>query len=299
MSTFTVTRVNTLPDTSQKSDFHSLVSTATVTVTGLVNADIDSSAAIVASKLSLGTVAQTIGMSSAAINWSQGGSLASAGTTDIGTMTGNFGSVTGTTTILNLGTVAAGATRIVKFTGILTLTHHATQLILPGGANITTAAGDTAIFTSLGSGNWQCVTYEKAAGTGLVAASQSEMEAGSSNTVGVTPGRAHYHPAVIKAWGNINGTGTPAWITSYNLDASITDNGTGDYTITFTTDFGDANYIMVSGSMASAQGANDSASPAIDGPAAKLSSGVRFRIFNSSHSPTDQAQAFIAFLGDQ
>jgi hypothetical protein len=44
-----------------------------------------------------------------------------------------------------------------------------------------------------------------------------------------------------KAWVNFNGTGTVAIRASYNV-SSITDNGTGDYTVNFTTAFADANY---------------------------------------------------------
>lgn len=44
-----------------------------------------------------------------------------------------------------------------------------------------------------------------------------------------------------KAWVNFNGTGTVAIRASGNV-SSITDNGTGDYTINFTTAMPDANY---------------------------------------------------------
>jgi len=47
-----------------------------------------------------------------------------------------------------------------------------------------------------------------------------------------------------KAWVNFNGTGTVAIRTSYNV-SSITDNGTGDYTVNFTTAMADANYCPV------------------------------------------------------
>jgi hypothetical protein len=73
--------------------------------------------------------------------------------------------ITGTTTINSFGTVAAGAIRQLTFTGILTLTYNATSLILPGAANIITAAGDTATFRSLGGGNWRCVDYLRANGS--------------------------------------------------------------------------------------------------------------------------------------
>lgn len=49
-----------------------------------------------------------------------------------------------------------------------------------------------------------------------------------------------------KAWVNFNGTGTVAIRASYNV-SSITDNGTGDYTINFTNAFADVNYAYVAG----------------------------------------------------
>jgi hypothetical protein len=48
---------------------------------------------------------------------------------------------------------------------------------------------------------------------------------------------------LCKAWVNFNGTGTVAIRASYNV-SSITDNGTGDYTVNFTTAMVDANYIV-------------------------------------------------------
>lgn len=99
-----------------------------------------------------------------ALNWAATQTIASAATTDIGAATSNSVIVSGTTTITALGTIAAGAERVVQFSGALTLTHNATSLILPGGASITTAAGDVAYFVSLGSGNWRCTGYQKANG---------------------------------------------------------------------------------------------------------------------------------------
>jgi len=100
----------------------------------------------------------------------------SAGTTDIGAAAGFNIEITGTTTITSLGTVP-NVWRIVRFAGVLTLTHHATSLILPGGANIVTAAGDTAIFLSDGSGNWRCSQYQRSNGrsVNLGTASQAAL----------------------------------------------------------------------------------------------------------------------------
>jgi hypothetical protein len=46
---------------------------------------------------------------------------------------------------------------------------------------------------------------------------------------------------LCKAWVNFNGTGAVAIRASYNV-SSITDNGTGNYTVNFTTAMPDANY---------------------------------------------------------
>ena len=50
-----------------------------------------------------------------------------------------------------------------------------------------------------------------------------------------------------RAWVNFNGTGTVAIRASGNV-SSITDNGTGDYTVNFTTAMPDANYAAVGSS---------------------------------------------------
>ena len=47
-----------------------------------------------------------------------------------------------------------------------------------------------------------------------------------------------------KAWVNFNGTGTVAIRRAFNV-SSITDNGSGDYTVNFTTALPDANYSPV------------------------------------------------------
>ena len=49
---------------------------------------------------------------------------------------------------------------------------------------------------------------------------------------------------IAKAWVNWNGTGTVAIRDSFNV-SSITDNGTGNYTVNFTTAMPNANYSTV------------------------------------------------------
>ena len=84
--------------------------------------------------------------------------VASATTCDIGAAITPRVRITGTTTITSFGT-DTNTLRFVRFAAALTLTHNATTLILPGGANITTVAGDCGIFASDASGYWRCLAW--------------------------------------------------------------------------------------------------------------------------------------------
>jgi hypothetical protein len=94
--------------------------------------------------------------------WEKGSDEASAGTVAFGE--GGFFHVTGTTTItdLDFDTAKDGRAVDVIFDGALTLTHNGTTLKLPGGANITTVAGDRARFVQDSSDNIICLWYVRA-----------------------------------------------------------------------------------------------------------------------------------------
>lgn len=127
-----------------------------------------SNSSIPSVKLSAGawTLQNTLAMSGAAINEAQGADIASAATVNLDTATGNTVDVTGVVTITAI-TLSQGRQRTVRFTGILTLTNGA-SLVLPGGANITTAAGDFAIFKGYAAGVVRCVVYMKASGKAVI-----------------------------------------------------------------------------------------------------------------------------------
>lgn len=133
----------------------------------------------------------TGGTLTSALNEAPATTLASAGSLNIGAEAANTINITGTTTITALGTIADGATRRLVFAAALTLTHNATSLILPTGANITTAAGDVAEFVSLGAGNWKCIDYQRADGTAL--------SGGGSFTGGTLTSALNEAPAVTIA----------------------------------------------------------------------------------------------------
>lgn len=98
--------------------------------------------------------------------FSKGATIASAGTVNLNTATGNYVQISGTTTITAI-TLGEGRQAKVKFDGILTLTNGA-SLILPTGANITTAAGDVAEFVGEASGVVRCTSYTRASGAALL-----------------------------------------------------------------------------------------------------------------------------------
>lgn len=96
-----------------------------------------------------------------------GANIASASTINLNAATGNRTHITGSVTI-NVVELTRGP-RTVIFDGILTLAHNATTNNLPSAANITTAAGDRAIYESDGTTVY-CISYFRANGEPLIIA---------------------------------------------------------------------------------------------------------------------------------
>lgn len=130
-------------------------------------------------------------------------------------------------------------------------------------------------------------------GGGLSAASQAEMEAATSITTAVTPGRAQYHPGAAKAW--------VQWVSStvlasYNV-SSVTDNGNADQTINFSTPFSSASY-----SMAGMSGLNTTSMRVVCqqynafGPA---TGSCRLQIIQSDGLLSNAVRGQAVFYGDQ
>ena len=81
------------------------------------------------------------------------------------------------------------------------------------------------------------------------------LQAAATSTLVIKNGVANTPPTIqdsagttigtfCRAWVNFNGTGTVAIRASFNV-SSITDNGTGDYTVNFTTSMPDTNYAVL------------------------------------------------------
>ena len=75
-------------------------------------------------------------------------------------------------------------------------------------------------------------------------ASQAEMEAGTASDVFVSASNYQLHESACKAWVSFSEPTSIVINGSYNI-ASITDNGLGDATVIFDTNFSDANYCAV------------------------------------------------------
>jgi hypothetical protein len=99
---------------------------------------------------------------------------------------------------------------------------------------------------------------------------------------------------IAKAWVNFNGTGTPAIRASFNV-SSITDNGTGDFTINFTTAMPNANYSIsgICGTINARYGTVNFYNPAGISPTTTT---FRFATTDSNWSLTDQTNICVAIF---
>jgi uncharacterized protein (AIM24 family) len=95
-----------------------------------------------------------------------------------------------------------------------------------------------------------------------------------------------------RAWVNFNGTGTVAIRASGNV-SSITDNGTGDYTVNFTNAMPDANYCSV------ATSGNLDAAATSSGESATFRATTSVRVYTSNPSGSaliDRAEVNVAIF---
>lgn len=124
--------------------------------------------------------------------------IASAATVDLGTATGNSVTVThasGTTAITSFGGAATvqkgGIVAVIPSisSGTLTVTHHATNMILLGGADITLASGDVLLMMKNHDSNaeWKHICGWKADGTAWVTSGNVKLAGDTVQVVEATP----------------------------------------------------------------------------------------------------------------
>lgn len=120
--------------------------------------------------------------SDAQVQFSKGADVVSATALPI-LADGNYFDVTGTTTITSINTTNKVGTVIkLHFDAILILTNSAADLVLPGGENITTAAGDEAEFIEFASGDFRCTSYTRADGKALIGIKLGTAQVTTSGT---------------------------------------------------------------------------------------------------------------------
>lgn len=175
------------------------------------------------------TLSSTLGVTGdVAVNTNKFNVTASSGNT---TIAGTLG-VTGNTTvdgIIYADDSTTANTPVISFTG-------------DTNTGIGRSAADTLDFITNGN------TRFKIESTGQIKAVY-ESQVGTDYNTQLDNGY------LCRAWVNFNGTGTVAIRASGNV-SSITDNGTGSYTVNFTTSMPDANYSFLSGIGTGAAGAS-------------------------------------------
>lgn len=162
--------------------------------------------------------------------------IASATTTDIGGQNSNFLQITGTTTITGFGTNYNGP-RFLRFAGVLTLTHGS-ALVLPGGASITTAAGDMAIAipkATTGTPDGWVVLYQRASGLPLL--TTGLVPTGAVTTSGLTQATARMLGRTTAGTGAIEEL-TAANVAAFTAAATDTAQGAVELATTAETETG-------------------------------------------------------------
>jgi hypothetical protein len=137
------------------------------------------------------------------------------------------------------------------------------------------------------------LTLPEATGTIITTAGGAAISGTTGSFSGDLSFNSGYGSAVVaygcRAWVNFNGTGTPAIRASGNV-TSITDNGTGDYTVNFTTAMPDADY-GVSGLIGAGSSTNRVATGWFSAP---TTSAFQIRCNNGSFVATDTEYVSIA-----
>jgi hypothetical protein len=146
--------------------------------------------------------------------------------------------------------------------GLLNLQSNGSTIVAITGSGIsvtgvsTFAAGTAAAPAITFTGDTNTGIYSP--GADRIGFSEGGVQAGEFDASGNFLFNSGYGSAAIaygcRAWVNFNGTGTVAIRASGNV-TSITDNGTGDYTVNFTTVMPDANYAVAGSCVDSAGGA--------------------------------------------
>ena len=233
--------------------------------------------------------------------------------------TGTFGTTTSTAATITSGTVATlnsttgTIATLNSTTGTITTLNSTTGTI---GNFTTTLAGDFTISGgtgTLGTTGVTAGTYgTNTAAVTLTLDAKGRVTTVSTSAISTTPAAGSITYPMLstsgtesdnvakrtaKAWVNFNGTGTPAIRDDFNV-SSLTDHGSGDYTINFSTALASADYCAVG-----SQQSDPANGPDITGifyartpntVSNPTTSGFRLSTMNAQSTPLDRAYVLVA-----
>ncbi len=154
--------------------------------------------------------------------WEKGADVASAATVTLGE--GGLFHITGSTgpiTDIDPGTDKAGRYFILVFDSTPTLTHNGSTLVLPTGANIVAAAGDSALFVSEGTDAVRCVAYNRASGAAL--ASSGSYIAQGTHTIPLLAGAMTARTTNGAASGTTESSSNKVMLRTFDFDTTTTE----------------------------------------------------------------------------
>ena len=124
-------------------------------------------------------------------------SIASGGTIDLSTARGNVVPISGSGgPVTSFGTVKAGAEYILIFqAGGSVITYNGTSLIIPGSQDITMEQDDHLRVRSLGSGNWEVMSWGKLSGFPVISIDRDLSTVSVDNTATETSIYSYSVPA--------------------------------------------------------------------------------------------------------
>ena len=160
----------------------------------------------------------------------------------------------------------------------VTIQYNATSLILPGGTDIVTAAGDSVMMVSEGSGNWRLIGYFPASGLPVGTVTAVTASAPLSSTGGNAP-----DISIPQATGSVDGyLSSTDWTTFNNKGSGTVTSITASYPLTGGTITGSGS-IGIPKADASTDGYLDNADwSSFNGKQDALISGTNIKTVNSN-----------------
>jgi hypothetical protein len=183
---------------------------------------------------------------------------------------------------------------------VYTRASNLMYFVVGGATRVEIQTGGLAIGTSIDFAGGVRVFYiqnrSTAPTSGPAAGLVTYAESGELKARGATGNPYNLTQGSARAWVYFDGTGTVAILDQYNV-ASITDNGTGDYTVNFTTAVASVNFAAVFGVTD-----DNNTTPGIHeqgiNEGNRTTTAVRVNTVNNVDSAVDRSGVSVAILGD-